>query len=91
MHTSNTEQKKYKLVHIEDILDIPTDRLDDFITDLKKWHSASKGVKDLIKAVSEASGIESKERITMNWIDDGKHDGHIIFKSDQKLSQERGK
>lgn len=76
-----SKPKTYKLVHIQDILDIPEESFENFLIDLQKWHSVARDTKNLIDTVSEATGIENKERIAMNWIDDGKHEGRVIFKS----------
>lgn len=75
--------KVYNLVHVEDLLNIPVEKIDDFIVDLKKWHSVTKNLKNLMHTVSDATGIKSVERITMNWIDDGKHDGYVTIKGRQ--------
>lgn len=73
--------KRYKLTKIADLFEIPTERFDDFMVDLKMWHSAGRATKQLIDTIAEVVGEEApKDPITMVWIDDGKHEGKIIIK-----------
>lgn len=73
-------EKKYEIVTLRDILDIPEDRMDAFLVDLKMWHST---VSNTLKLIDEASKIVEPEKdirtkvSKMVWIDDGKHNATL--------------
>lgn len=74
-----SKPKEYKL-KIDDLLQIPEDRFDDFLIDLKKWHSAVRNTKKMIETIAKATALPiPKEMLSMRWIDDGKHEGRIII------------
>lgn len=82
----NQADNRYELA-IGDLLQIPDDRLDDFIVDLKKWHSAVRATLNLLDTIAEATGEKPPSTMAkMTWIDDGKHDGKIIFKTPTKVT-----
>lgn len=73
--------KEYAL-NVQDLLQIPEDRFDDFLIDLKKWHGAVRNTVEMIETIAKATNKPlPKEVVTMRWIDDGKHEGKIIIKS----------
>lgn len=81
-----TGPKRYTL-NINDILQIPEERFDDFLLDLKLWHGAVRNMKKFIDVVAEVEGHKVKTEATqMIWIDDGKHDGKIIINGKEKGS-----
>ena len=76
-----SKPKQYKL-HTVDLLEIPEDRFDDFLIDLKKWHKIMRNTLNMLNVIAKATNQEEvpKELGYMVWIDDGKHDGKIIIK-----------
>lgn len=79
--------KRYQLNKIQDLLDIPADRLDAFFVDFKKWHSAGRSAKKLVEVLSEVVAEPLPDDfVRMTWIDDGLHEGKIIFKSDTEVT-----
>ena len=78
--TQKDGPKEYKL-NAQDLLQIPEDRFDDFLVDLKKWHGAARNTIKFIETIAKASNQPMPKRLgTLRWIDDGKHDGKIIIK-----------
>ena len=76
------EPKRYRVEKLTDLFEIPEDRMDDFLVDLKAWHSLAQSVPKLLDAVGEASGVKLKAtRPTfMTWVDDGRHDARVHIK-----------
>lgn len=73
--------KRYEIEKITDILDIPAERIDDFLVDLKSYHAMHQPLKDLIKETGKVGGINVDMIPTkMAWIDDGKHDVTVYLK-----------
>lgn len=71
-----TEPNKYRIKTLEDILQVPTESLDNLFIDLKFWH----------KTMLELQKIKTPEGITMiangiTFIDDGEHEGHLKFQT----------
>lgn len=73
-----SEPKRYEL-NIADILQIPEDRFDDFLFDLKKWHSIVRETVNILDTIADAIGEKHASLAKMIWIDDGKHDGKLII------------
>lgn len=76
--------KKYQLEKLNDILDIPSDSLDDFFIDLRKWHSITNNLKDMAEALGQSRDDVGSRGFV--WKDDGKHDAKItlVGKEDSK-------
>ena len=73
--------KTYTL-NIQDILQIPEESFDNFLTDLRLWHKSARNMVNLLNTIADATDQPiPDEFVTMRWIDDGKHDGKIIIKS----------
>lgn len=67
--------KRYVIEKITDILEIPEDRLDDFMVDLKSYYQMARPMADLIKETAKVGNVDVEVLpIRMTWIDDGKHD-----------------
>jgi hypothetical protein len=63
--------KEYRIKTVEDIVKkVPTDKLDNFLKDLKNFVIVRKAVVDVNKLFK----TEIKTEKGMLWIDDGKHD-----------------
>lgn len=74
-----SKPKEYTL-NIQDILQIPEESFDNFLTDLKMWHKSARNTVNLLETIAKATNQPIPEEfITMRWIDDGKHDGKIII------------
>lgn len=74
---SNPTNKTYELKLMTDMYEIPADRFDDFIIQLKKWHKETSGLAELIKIVNEIAGEKMPEEYgTLKWTDDGIDEGH---------------
>lgn len=80
-----SEPIKYEL-EISNLLQIPEDRFDDFIIDLKKWHSSARKTVQVINAIADAIGQSQAQLAKMVWIDDGKHDGKVIITGPTKIN-----
>lgn len=68
--------KKYTLEKLEDVLNIPPERFDDFLVEFKSWYTVVRGMKELIKTTATVLGtqnIEIKPQ-KMVWIDNKKTD-----------------
>lgn len=77
-----TKFKEYQLHKIQDLLDIPPDRLDAFFVDLKKWHKTGISAKKWLEALGVAVNEPLPENfMSMKWIDDGLHE--IVFTDKQ--------
>lgn len=77
--------KRYELKNIGDLLNIPEDKFDEFLVDLKKWHKAARAARNMAGAIAEAAGEKlPANAITMVWIDDGKHEGKVVFVNKKK-------
>ena len=64
--------KEYKINKLIDILKIPEDRLDTFLSELKPWVEMTRATLNLLDACAESIGQKMPEQETgMNWIDDG--------------------
>ena len=68
--------KEYTINHISDILDIPEEKFDHFLIDLKSCYEASKNMREIMLVCGDKQSNEEflKEIV---WIDDDKHDGKI--------------
>lgn len=76
-----SKPKEYDL-DIGDLIQIPEDRFDDFLIDLKKWHKSVRNTIKMLETIAKATNQPMpRELLSLRWIDDGKHDGHIIIKS----------
>lgn len=83
--------KDYKLKYMIDMFQIPPERFDEFIIDLKKWHKFGSAFHDLAKAIEKVVPNEElpPDYMTMRWIDDGIHDGDVKVKI--RATPEEGK
>lgn len=82
--------KVYELKRIEDLLDIPEARFDEFLLDLKLFTEAARTTRDFLKTLAEATGEElPKDFITMRWVDDGKREGKVVVKQSPAKSKEK--
>ena len=69
--------KTYVLKHVTDMYEIPEDRFDDFVIQLKKWHKETKSLKDMLEALNKVVGEKLPEEYgTLKWTDDGIEEGH---------------
>lgn len=76
---SKPTNKDFQLKFMSDMLDIPEDRFDEFLIDLKKWHNFGSNFKNLVAGVASAVGEElPDEFMTMRWLDDGIHSGKVV-------------
>ena len=74
---SKPTNKTYVLKLITDMYEIPEDRFDDFVIQLKKWHKETKAFKDLLETLNKVTGEPMPaEYGTLKWIDDGIDEGH---------------
>lgn len=74
---SKPTNKTYVLKLITDMYEIPENRFDDFIIQLKKWHKETRSLVELIKTLNEVAGEKLPEEFAvMKWIDDGIEEGH---------------
>ena len=83
---------RYQLKTLRDILEIPEDRMDAFLPELKMWHQQAHAWRELLAATAEASGIAGEIEVTtqgMTWIDDGKHDITINLVADESQEGEQ--
>lgn len=70
--------KKYELKLMSDMLDIPEDRFEEFLIDLRKWHKVSIGFDKLFRETAkETNKAIPKDYIAMRWVDDCIHDGPV--------------
>jgi len=68
--------KEYKIKHISDILEIPEDKFDHFLVDLKTVYEVSKNIREITLTLGdEASNKQFMPCV--RWIDDDKHDGQF--------------
>lgn len=73
--------KTYKLKLMTDMFDIPSDRFEEFLIDLRQWHQFGGAFANLLNATAEAMAEPLPEEfMTMHWTDDGKHDGEVKVK-----------
>lgn len=71
-----SEAKRYSIVKLNDILEIPPEKLDNFIVDLRAWYDLQRGIvtamADLSKKIEGINSIQIQDGMT--WIDDDKND-----------------
>lgn len=73
--------KRYEIEKITDILAIPEEGIDDFLTDLKAYYQLGRSISELTDEVSVVAGIKTKTVLQkFTWIDDKKHDAKIVLK-----------
>lgn len=74
---SKPTNKTYTLKLMTDMYEIPEDRFDDFIIQLKKWHKETRSIKDLLETLGKTMGMELPEEYgILKWLDDGIEEGH---------------
>lgn len=82
---------RYQLKTLEDTLDIPEDRMDAFLPELKTWHQQVHAWKELLVATAEAAGAPTDSIEVgsegMTWIDDGKRDITINLQATEPESE----
>lgn len=69
--------KQYELKTLKDILEIPEDRMDDFLPELKVWHQQVHAWRKFFAATADALNMPHEFEVAtqgMTWIDDGKRD-----------------
>lgn len=69
---------EYKLVKLSDILEIPADRLDAFLPELKEWILLSRDMDETFRTIAEVVNEPYQPDFYMNWIDDGKTEKKIV-------------
>lgn len=68
--------KTYSMKLVSDMLKIPEDRFDEFLVQLKKWHSFGRTLTSFVETVHEVVGEKLPEEfMTIRWIDDGITEG----------------
>lgn len=68
--------KTYRLKLMVDMFQIPEERFEEFLIDLKKWHSFGQKFNDLVQTIGKAVDEQiPADYMTMRWTDDGIHDG----------------
>lgn len=68
-----SESKRYEIKTLQDILEIPEDRMDAFMPDLKAWHQQVHAWKELLTATADALEVPAEFEVAsqgMIWIDD---------------------
>jgi hypothetical protein len=77
----NTEPKRYEIEKLTDILQIPEDKFDAFVEDLRTYHTMGIHMTKLLETVAEIGGIKAEViPQKMTWIDDDKHDATVYLK-----------
>ena len=81
--------KQYKISTVQDMIDCTNEKnLDAFLKDLKSVIETAHAVGDLANIVGEIEGLSKDESAIESdgfiWIDDGKNDISITFKTDGK-------
>lgn len=77
--------KEYTIKQITDIFQIPEDKLDEFIVDLRAYYHCGKHLTNLIDTVAKAKGLDTKTLPQhMTWIDDGNHDASIRISTNDR-------
>ena len=71
--------KQYKLIMLTDLFEIPADRLDDFIVELKQWVVIAKSTDEMLRTITEAIHEPYETNGGMIWIDDGKNDKKVTI------------
>jgi hypothetical protein len=74
--------KEYKIKNISDLLDVPEDRINDCLEQMKKFLKYLRDITDMAKLVGGELGIDTKTVIESTgfvWIDDGKNDVTITI------------
>ena len=67
--------KKYELKLISDIFDIPSDKWEEFIVDLKSFYDYGQNLAGFGKIIEpDKTPSELLKGTNMTWIDDGKHE-----------------
>ena len=65
-----SDDKRYEIEKIADILDIPPEKFGWFLIDLKQWYIFSRQFKELVEVMPEGVKVDIP---AMVWIDDGAH------------------
>jgi len=61
-----------------DMFQIPEDRFEEFLIDLRQWHKIGGAFNNLAQSIGKAVGETlPDEYMVMRWIDDSKHGGDI--------------
>jgi hypothetical protein len=71
-------KKEYAIETIEDLLEIPPERIDDCLKDFRSFYDFCQLMKN-IKKHAELSPDDMQMSPVFNWIDDGKTDGFAKF------------
>lgn len=80
--------KRYTIEKITDILDIPEDRFDDFLVELKTYYELSRPWAELIKETAEISGFSvDVVPMKMVWNDDGKRNVTVKLTTPQEAGE----
>lgn len=69
--------KRYEMNDFNDILNIPSERLDDFLAEVKSWHGMTKRMMNTFDAIADALGEPRPTIGKFTWIDDGKKNANV--------------
>ena len=92
-NADSQQPKTYRIEKLTDILQIPEDRLDYFLEDLKTYHHMGIHMTKLLETVAEVGGIKAEVIPRhMNWIDDDKHEVkvHLITDDNRDADAQEG-
>lgn len=79
--TDNTEPKQYEVEKLTDILQIPEDKFEAFLEDLRSYYTMGIHMTKLLETLADIGGVEAQViPQKMTWIDDDKHDAHVYLK-----------
>ena len=70
------KHKQYSIKHIGDILNIPEDKFDHFLIDLKTTYETALAVREVTEMIGDKSPVREFLPEVL-WIDDDIHDGPI--------------
>ena len=69
-----SEAPRYSIRTVADLFDIPSDKIEHCLQDLLLWQQMTRAAKELF---TDVPGVVVPTDV-FTWIDDGKHDAHIV-------------
>ena len=85
------EANRYEIKTLMDFLNVPEDKIDECLVDLKAWIGFVRHTKACTDILLECGGKDMRAAVRAEvssagfvWIDDGKHDAHITVRTEVK-------
>lgn len=82
-----SEPKRYEIEKLTDILEIPEEKFDAFVEDLRTYHTMGIHMTKLLETLADIGGVKAEViPQKMTWIDDGEHNATVYLKTDDTVT-----